>query len=102
MISIKKFIDAHEEFEVVAPNDYSLGPILDVHREDYIRFLQEIYDEWVAEGNPADACIGDTFAHASMIGKVDPEIIRKNGNLRAGAKMGYYNCDMSICFVKGK
>ncbi|CAO3625957.1 unnamed protein product [Mucor hiemalis] len=100
LISIKKFVDSHDEFEVISPNDYSLGPILDVHREDYIRFLQDIYDEWVAQGNPADACMGDTFAHASMIGKVDPEIVRKNGNLKAGAKIGYYNCDMSISFVK--
>lgn len=90
------------QFEIVSPNDYSLGPILDVHSEDYIKFLQDIYDEWVLEGNPPDFCMGDTFNHVSMMGKVDPELVKINGNRRAGAKFGYYTCDMSISFVKGK
>lgn len=94
-------MDANPEFEVIPPNDYSLGPILDVHREDYIRFLETIYEEWVAEGFPPEACMGETFQHPSITGKIDPEIVRKTSNLRAGAKIGYYTCDMSICFVKG-
>lgn len=102
MISIKNFIDKQPEFEVVEPNDYSLGPILDVHRKDYIEFLQTIYNDWVSEGFPADACMGETFVHPSIVGKIDPEIVRKTANLRAGGKIGYYTCDMSVCFVKGK
>jgi acetoin utilization deacetylase AcuC-like enzyme len=94
-------MDTNTEFEVIAPNDYSLGPILDVHHDDYIRFLEHIYQEWVDAGLPKDACIGDTFAQPSFVGKIDPSIVKKNANKSCGGKMGYYVGDMSISFVKG-
>ncbi|KAG2231227.1 hypothetical protein BDF21DRAFT_415020 [Thamnidium elegans] len=100
LVSIKNFIDRHPEFEVVDPNDYSLGPILDIHRQDYVCFLQSIYEEWVAEGKPAEACLGETFSLPAMTGKIDPEIVRKTANKSASGKMGYYTCDLSVCFVK--
>lgn len=84
------------------PNDYSLGPILDVHRQDYVRFLQSIYEEWVAEGKPAEACLGETFNLPAMTGKIDLEIVRNTANKSASGKMGYYTCDLSVCFVKSK
>ncbi|KAG2210222.1 hypothetical protein INT47_003207 [Mucor saturninus] len=100
LVSIKNFIDKQPEFQVVDPNDYSLGPILDVHRKDYIEFLQTIYHDWVTEGFPADACRVETFAHPSVVGKIDPEIVKKNAYLKATGRLGYYTCDLSVCFVK--
>lgn len=98
--SIKNFIDAHPEFAVVDPSDYSLGPILDVHRDDYIEFLSTIYKDWTSHGLPREACLGDTFAQPSFIGKLDPEIVRKNAVQSPSGKMGYYLGDMSCNFVE--
>jgi acetoin utilization deacetylase AcuC-like enzyme len=94
-------MDENSEFQIVGANDYSLGPILDVHHDDYIRFLANIYQEWVDAGLPKDACIGDTFAQPSFVDKMDPDIVKKNANKSCGGKMGYYVGDMSISFVKG-
>jgi hypothetical protein len=78
-----------------------LGPILDIHEQDYVEYLQTIYDEWVAEGLPGDTVISDTFPHPSVIGKIDPAIYRKTAKLSAPGKMGLFNFDMSVAFVKG-
>lgn len=77
-----------------------MGPILDVHRDDYIQFLSTIYQEWVQYGLPKEACIGDTFAQPSFVGKVHPDIIKKNALQSPGGKMGYYLGDMSCNFVQ--
>ncbi|RCH85479.1 hypothetical protein CU098_001273, partial [Rhizopus stolonifer] len=98
--SIKQFMETHPEFEIVEPSDYSLGPILDVHEKDYIKFLATIYQEWIAEGLPPNACIGDTFATHSFIGKLDPQIAKKNAFQSPQGKMGYFIGDMSVGFVQ--
>ncbi|KAL9546199.1 hypothetical protein MBANPS3_006781 [Mucor bainieri] len=100
LINIKKFIDEHPEFEVVEPNDYSLGPILDVHRKDYVDFLETIYQEWVDSGLTKDICIGDTFSQRSFVGKLDDETVRKNASGSCSGKMGYYVGDVSTPFVQ--
>lgn len=102
LINIKKFIDEHPEFEVVEPNDYSLGPILDVHRKDYVDFLETIYQEWVDSGLTKDICIGDTFSQRSFVGKLDDETVRKNALGSCSGKMGYYVGDVSTPFVQSK
>lgn len=102
LINIKKFIDENPEFEVVEPNDYSLGPILDVHRKDYVDFLESIYQEWVDSGLNKEICIGDTFAQRSFVGKLDDETIRKNASNSSSGKMGYYVGDVSTPFVQSK
>lgn len=102
LINIKKFIDEHPEFEVVEPNDYSLGPILDVHRKDYVDFLETIYQEWVDSGLTKDICIGDTFSQRSFVGKLDDETVRKNASGSCSGKMGYYVGDVSTPFVQSK
>lgn len=98
--SIHKFVHEQPEFDIVDPNDYSLGPILDIHREDYIKFLSTIYQDWVDHGLPKEACIGDTFAQPSFIGKLHPDIVKKNALQSPSGKMGYYLGDMSCNFVQ--
>ncbi|KAI7903336.1 uncharacterized protein BX663DRAFT_508258 [Cokeromyces recurvatus] len=99
--SIKAFIDSHpSDFEIVSPFDYSINPILDIHRHDYIQFLKTIYKDWIEMGLPKDACMGDTFAKSSFTSHLDDSIIRENANKSCEGKMGYYLGDMSVSFVK--
>jgi hypothetical protein len=95
-------MEENEEFEIIEPFDYSLGPILDIHEKDYVRFLETIFDEWVADGLPAKGCIGDIFMHPSLIAKLDPATIKKNAYKNARGKMALHNFDLSVAFVKGK
>ncbi len=100
LIAIKEWIDKHSEFEVIEARDYSLEPILNVHKEDYINFLKCIYQEWVDEGRPANACLADTFASINKM--IDQEMIKKAANKSSRSKLGYYTADLSVTFMKGK
>ncbi|KAI8145212.1 hypothetical protein BJV82DRAFT_605336 [Fennellomyces sp. T-0311] len=97
--SIKKFIDSQPHFRIIAPNDYTLTPISNVLGEDYIRFLQTIYDDWVAYGLPKDTIIGDCFGHVNTISKIDPEIVKETVDLTPMARVGMYAFDISVGFT---
>ncbi|KAI8883011.1 Arginase/deacetylase [Backusella circina FSU 941] len=98
--SIRKFMEENEEFEIIEPSDYSLGPILDVHEKDYVGFLETVYDEWIADGLPAKGCMGDVFMHPSLIAKLDPETIKRNAYKNIRGKMSLHTFDLSVAFVK--
>lgn len=85
---------------MIEARDYSLEPILNVHKEDYISFLKCIYQAWIDEGRPANACLADTFA--SINKTIDQEIIKKTANKSSSGKLGYYTADLSVAFMKGK
>lgn len=101
--SIKQFIDSQpDDFSVISPQDYSLAPILDVHDDDFVKFLSTIYDDWVAAGLPPAAAIGETFAHMSTLSKIDPAIYKMNAQLTPSARVGLYTLDMSVSYMKGR
>ncbi len=41
--------------DVIAPDDFGLGPIARVHTTAFIEFLRDIWGEWTAEGRDFDA-----------------------------------------------
>lgn len=99
--SIKAFIDAHPEFRVASPRDYTLTPVLAVHETDYIQYLATIYKDWVASGLPPEAVTGETFVHPNIVGKIGKDIYRKNARLSPSARVGLYTFDMSVAYTKG-
>jgi acetoin utilization deacetylase AcuC-like enzyme len=52
--------------DIVAPRQYSLGPIRAVHDSDYLHYLENIYAAWITEGGPETGVIPDTFAVRTM------------------------------------
>ena len=99
--SIKKFIDSQpQQFNVVRPQDYSVTPILRVHEQDYVEFLQTIYKEWVDSGMPPEIAIGSAFQHPKVIGKVSQEIIKKNTLSNPLGKIGVYSFDTANAHTK--
>ncbi|KAI7852923.1 hypothetical protein BDC45DRAFT_558219 [Circinella umbellata] len=99
--SIKKFIDSQpQQFNVVRPQDYSVTPILRVHEQDYVEFLQTIYKEWVDSGMPPEIAIGSAFQHPKVIGKVSQEVIKKNTLSNPLGKIGVYSFDTANAHTK--
>ncbi|MEM9329887.1 MAG: histone deacetylase family protein [Pseudomonadota bacterium] len=43
--------------EIVAPRDFGLDPILAVHDRDYVKFLENCWHEWAAEGMGGEAIV---------------------------------------------
>lgn len=65
--------------------DFGLEPILDVHDADYVAFLREAHDLWLAAGREGDA-----------MGYVFPVVARRTLDLdRIDAKIGQYAMDAS-------
>lgn len=75
---------------------------MDVHDDDFVKFLSTIYDDWVAAGLPSAAAIGETFAHMSTLSKIDPAIYKMNAQLTPSARVGLYTLDMSVSYMKGR
>ncbi|CEQ42514.1 SPOSA6832_04337 [Sporobolomyces salmonicolor] len=57
-----------------------------VHDGDYLTFLREIYDEWVAEGGSKDAVLPETFVRSDML--LEPTRLPRNVNQSAIARTG--------------
>ncbi|CAO3664807.1 unnamed protein product [Rhizopus stolonifer] len=98
LVNIKQYIDKNPRFNVIEARDYSLEPILKVHEKDYLEFLKSIHRDWVTQGFPPDACIGDTFS--SMAQHLPREIVKKTANKTVSGKLGFYTADASSTFMK--
>ncbi|GAA5942870.1 hypothetical protein JCM1841_002621 [Sporobolomyces salmonicolor] len=70
-----------------------------VHDGDYLTFLREIYDEWVAEGGSKDAVLPETFVRSDML--LEPTRLPRNVNQSAIARTGRFSCDLSAPITSG-
>ncbi|MEM6424055.1 MAG: histone deacetylase family protein [Cyanobacteria bacterium P01_H01_bin.119] len=78
---------------VVRPSDFGLGPILRVHRSDYVAFLQGAWDEWAAEhGTDQDALPLNWVVRTLGCDRV-PDAI--------DGKLGYYSFDAGTPITAG-
>ncbi len=59
--AILQALQAHNLPTPQMPRDFGLAPIAQVHREDYLTFLQTAHARWVAENHPGDEVRADTF-----------------------------------------
>ncbi|MDA0746955.1 MAG: histone deacetylase family protein [bacterium] len=56
--------------DVVAPRQFSMEPILVVHDVGYLKYLENVYEEWVENARePGVGLIPDTFAMRTLNGK---------------------------------
>ncbi|KAL0095584.1 hypothetical protein F4703DRAFT_1825362 [Phycomyces blakesleeanus] len=100
LVSIKQFIDKNTEFKVVSPDDYTLAPILAVHKREYVDFLSTIYKDWVDAGLPKDTVVSEIFGHCSMVGHLEPEEWKKKALETPSGRIGLYSFDLSVSFDK--
>ncbi len=77
--------------QVHPPADHGIQPIIDVHAEQYISYLQHAYQDWVAEGGLAAGVYPDTFPHRS--GSHRPA--------RTSGLAGYYCTDLTAIITAG-
>ncbi|GAA5915680.1 hypothetical protein JCM5296_003491 [Sporobolomyces johnsonii] len=64
-----------------------------VHDVDYLTFLREIYDEWVAQGGSNEAVLPETFVRSDML--LEPTRLPGNVDQSAIARTGRFSCDLS-------
>jgi acetoin utilization deacetylase AcuC-like enzyme len=59
---IRSALEQAELGPLLPPEPHGIGPLQAVHREDYLHFLETIYERWVAYGATPKAVIPSTFA----------------------------------------
>jgi len=77
-------------FEILPPDDFGLDPLLAVHDEGYLAFLETAYDEWMSTPLDADyersALLPATFPPAGWRNHIPNTIL---------GRAGYYMMDLS-------
>mgnify|MGYP001765400499 CR=1 FL=1 len=76
---------------VIAPLGFGLAPVQAVHDAAFLRFLETLWDDWVAE-------VGETPAYPNIW---PPRRTRMIPTRRPGAELGRYAVDMSSPILKG-
>ncbi len=95
--SILAALDAAGGFELQAPDDFGLEPILAVHDPGLVRYLETAWDEWLAGGTGGDSIVPDTLRHPGLrpTGDVWPEPESPCG------RVGYWTFDTATPIVAG-
>ncbi|KNC96500.1 uncharacterized protein SPPG_08089 [Spizellomyces punctatus DAOM BR117] len=105
--SILSSLRARNLGEIVAPNDYGLGPIAAVHSKEFIAYLQNAYEEWVKVGGNPEGVFPDVsavrdFANLRKWKQNPPQrnfpYSRDGGPL---GRPGYYCFDMTGVIAEG-
>ncbi len=76
---------------IVEPKGFDLAPVLAVHDPDFVRFLENVWAEWVAE-------VGPIPAYPNVW---PPRRTRMIPTIRPGAELGRYAVDMSSPILEG-
>ncbi|EEA92353.1 histone deacetylase family protein [Pseudovibrio sp. JE062] len=71
--------------EVLAPNDFSLDPILKVHDADYVTFLLDFWQLWLAEGRTEEEVFPFVWPVHGLRHDIVPDQI--------DGKLGFYSFD---------
>ena len=79
--------------DVILPDAFGLEPLLRVHDQDYIEFLQTAWDQWIVEhGDQGDALLLNWPARFFRRDRI-PEVI--------DGKLGYYSFDAGTPITPG-
>ncbi|KAJ3401153.1 hypothetical protein HDV05_000636, partial [Chytridiales sp. JEL 0842] len=49
-------------YPIVPPVDHGMGPVSEVHTDEYVAYLKMAYNEWVDRGGNPDGIFPDAFA----------------------------------------
>jgi acetoin utilization deacetylase AcuC-like enzyme len=99
---IREALDADGGFERIAPTGHGLGPILAVHDEGLVRFLESAWGSVRREGIERPSLIPDTWPNPAMFEGMGAEALANLRPPRAvSGQAGWYGLDSSTPFVEG-
>jgi len=90
--NVFKVISDRNFGEIIAPNTYDDEKLLRIHSPDYVKFLESVWDEWVASDEKGANARPDTFVGAGMRYAETECVV---------GKLGRYSFDATSPFVAG-
>jgi acetoin utilization deacetylase AcuC-like enzyme len=92
VISILSELSKHkDQFDLTVPKCFPIDLFKEVHSDDYVEHLKNIYAEWISYGLPKTGVVPETFAVGSY---------RKQPPKSIFGRVGYYCMDMEATITE--
>lgn len=99
---IRETLQADGGFEIVAPTEHGLDPILAVHDEGLVRFVETAWADVRTQGIDRSFLVADTYPVRAMFeGMSDEALARLREPVAIGGRTGWYGLDSSNPLVQG-
>ena len=99
---IRAALAADGGFDLVGPAEHGLDPILAVHDEGLVRFVETAWSELRAQGIARSFLVADTYPVRAMFeGMSDAALARLREPEAIGGRTGFYGLDSSNPLVQG-
>ncbi len=99
---IRAELEADGGFDVLAPTEHGLDPILAVHDEGFVRFVETAWADADQQGIDRSFLVADTYpARAMFEGMSDSAIAALQIPVAIGGRTGWYGLDSSNPIVAG-
>jgi acetoin utilization deacetylase AcuC-like enzyme len=100
--NIRQALIADGGFELVEPSGHGLGPILDVHDEGLVRFLESVGPTMAGRAFPNDTLIADAYPVRAMFEGMSPEAVAALPEPEASeGRAGWWGMDTANPIVAG-
>ena len=99
---IRGALEADGGFDIVGPTEHGLEPILAVHDEGLVRFVENAWTEVRRQGIDRSFLVADTYPVRAMFeGMSDEALDRLREPVAIGGRTGFYGLDSSNPLVQG-
>ena len=99
---IRSALEADGGFDIVAPTEHGLDPILAVHDRGLVTYLEGAWPELRRQGVPRAFLVADTYRNPAMFEGMSAEAVARLPEPKAiGGRAGWWNLDTSNPLVQG-
>jgi acetoin utilization deacetylase AcuC-like enzyme len=100
---IRSALEADGGFDLVAPTDHGESPIIAVHDEALVRFLEAAWSELRAQAIPRAFLSADTYPNVAMFEGMSSEAVELlvREPLHVGGRAGFWGLDSAAPLVAG-
>lgn len=99
---IRQALEADGGFEVIAPTEHGLDPILAVHDAGLVRFVETAWADARTQGIGRSFLVADTYPVRAMFeGMSEAAVARLREPVAIGGRTGWYGLDSSNPLVQG-
>ncbi|MBI2762645.1 MAG: histone deacetylase family protein [Chloroflexi bacterium] len=99
---IRNALEADGGFDLMGPTDHGVEPILAVHDEGLVRFVESAWSDARRQGIDRSFLVADTYPSRAMFEGMSDEAIRRlREPVAIGGRTGYYGLDSSNPLVQG-
>jgi acetoin utilization deacetylase AcuC-like enzyme len=99
---IREALESDDAFTIEGPTEHGLDPILAVHDEGLVRFLESAWSEVRRQAIERPYLVADTYPNPAMFDGMSAEVVARIGEPEAvGGRAGWWGLDTACPLVPG-